>query len=87
MLNDLMEQKAFPGGTFRNFDSYGHKISPMTEDQKSLFCDPQTSGGLLVAVSPEGKEAFLKIAAEYGIFPESMGIMKEKGEMVVVVKD
>lgn len=80
-----MEQKTFPGGTFRNFDSYGHKVSPMTDDQKQLFCDPQTSGGLLVAVTPEGKAAFLEIAAKYGLQPESFGEMKSRGEFVVEV--
>jgi len=80
-----MEQKTFPGGTYRNFDSYGHKVSPMTDDQKNLFCDPQTSGGLLVAVTPEGKAAFLKIASQYGLNPVSFGTLKDKGEYVVTV--
>ena len=80
-----MAQKTFPGGTFRNFDSYGYKVSPMTDDQKHLFCDPQTSGGLLVAVTPEGKESFLEIASKYGLQPESFGKIINKGEFVVEV--
>ncbi len=80
-----MGHKTFPGGTFRNFDSYGHKVSSMSDDQKHLFCDPQTSGGLLVAVTPEGKEAFLEIASKNGLYPESFGKMKSKGEFVVEV--
>jgi len=82
-----MDHKTFPGGTFRNFDSYGHKVSPMSDEQKHLFCDPQTSGGLLVAVTPEGKASFLEIASQYGLQPESFGVMKRKGEFVVEVKD
>ncbi len=39
-----------PGGTQRNFESYGHKIGPMTDIQRQILCDPQTSGGLLIAV-------------------------------------
>jgi selenide,water dikinase len=84
-IDYYMQHKTFPGGTFRNFDSYGHKISPMTDDQKHLFCDPQTSGGLLVAVTPEGKAAFLEIASNYGLQPESFGKMKSRGEFVVEV--
>jgi selenide, water dikinase len=80
-----MEHKTFPGGTFRNFDSYGHKVSPMTDEQKHLFCDPQTSGGLLVAVTPEGKASFLEIASQFGLSPEPFGRMKSKGEFVVEV--
>jgi selenide,water dikinase len=80
-----MHHKTFPGGTFRNFDSYGHKVSPMTDDQKHLLCDPQTSGGLLVAVRPDGKASFLETAQRFGLEPESFGVMKNKGEFVVKV--
>jgi len=81
-----MEQKTFPGGTFRNFDSYGHKVTPLSDDQKHLFCDPQTSGGLLVAVTPEGKASFLEIASQYGLQLISFGVMKSKKEFVVEIK-
>ncbi|MCX6239571.1 MAG: AIR synthase-related protein, partial [Bacteroidia bacterium] len=80
-----MERKTFPGGTFRNFDSYGHKVSSMTDEQKHLLCDPQTSGGLLVAVTPEGKASFLEIASKYGLQPEPFCRMKSKGEYTVEV--
>ena len=82
-LSFYMEHKTFPGGTFRNFDSYGHKVAPMTDEQKHLFCDPQTSGGLLVAVTPDGKQEFLAIAAQYGLNPKSFGVMKSKGNYAV----
>lgn len=39
-----------PGGTQRNFAGYGHKVSALSSVQKALLCDPQTSGGLLVAI-------------------------------------
>ena len=48
-----LEQKCFPGGTQRNWNSYGSKISSLTEEQKYILADPQTSGGLLVAVAEE----------------------------------
>lgn len=80
-----IEKKTFPGGTFRNFDSYGHKVSPMTDEVKCLLCDPQTSGGLLVAVTPEGKEAFLNTAKDYGLNLKPFGIMKEKGKRVIEI--
>ncbi len=65
---DYIEKGCIPGGTERNFDSYGHKVSPITETQKAVLCDPQTSGGLLVAVMPEAKAALFDIAAKR-IFP------------------
>ena len=46
-------QGCVPGGTDRNFASYGHKASELTQAQKQIICDPQTSGGLLVAVDKQ----------------------------------
>ncbi|MFI8416942.1 selenide, water dikinase SelD [Serratia sp. NPDC078593] len=62
-----------PGGTARNFESYGHLIGPMSDIQRQLLCDPQTSGGLLLAVQPEGEEAVQAIATSHGISLEAIG--------------
>lgn len=62
-----LDQGCVPGGTLRNFDSYGDSIAPLPEAQKLLLCDPQTSGGLLVAVEPAGEAEFLALAAELGL--------------------
>ena len=70
---DYLAQGCVPGGTLRNFDSYGAKIAPLTDVQKHLLCDPQTSGGLLVAVSPEGEAEFLQVAAELGLALQPIG--------------
>ena len=40
-------KNCIPGGTYRNWKSYGEKISDLTEYQKVILADPQTSGGLL----------------------------------------
>ncbi|RYV03698.1 selenide, water dikinase SelD [Shewanella sp. OPT22] len=48
-----LEQGSIPGGSQRNFDSYGQHLSPLTNQQQAIVCDPQTSGGLLIAVSKD----------------------------------
>jgi selenide,water dikinase len=53
-----LEQKCFPGGTIRNWNSYGTKIAAIADEQKYILADPQTSGGLLVAVEEEHAAAF-----------------------------
>lgn len=50
-VKDYLALGCIPGGTLRNFDSYGHKIGPLDPLQQQVLCDPQTSGGLLVAAS------------------------------------
>src|SRR5690606_35164048 len=62
-----------PGGTGRNYESYGERIAPIGQDRINLLCDPQTSGGLLVAVAPEGEAEFLAVAAELGLDLRAIG--------------
>ncbi|MGF1713827.1 selenide, water dikinase SelD [Photobacterium chitinilyticum] len=70
---DYIEQGCVPGGTGRNFDSYGHRLGKMSEQQKALLCDPQTSGGLLLAVAPEAEEEVQAVAARHGIELNAIG--------------
>lgn len=87
-VRDYIEKGCVPGGTTRNFDSYGHKVSPMTETQKAVLCDPQTSGGLLVAVRPDSVDALLNVArqANADIFEIGELSPSQEGEIVVTVK-
>lgn len=67
------QKGCIPGGTHRNFASYGHKASELTEEQKQILCDPQTSGGLLVAVSHGAEAEFHAIAKKYGLELNAVG--------------
>lgn len=75
-----------PGGTLRNFDSYGERISALSDDDKHLLCDPQTSGGLLVAVDPAGEAAFLASAAANGLHLQPIGVLAAQRELAVYVR-
>ncbi len=85
VVDHYIEQGALPGGTGRNFASYGHKVSPLTAYQKALLCDPQTSGGLLVAVVPEYEKEFMQMARGLGMVLTSIGHLIERDEVVVKV--
>ena len=74
-----------PGGTLRNYDSYGHKIGALSDEQKHLLCDPQTSGGLLVAVTLEGEAEFLAVAGELGLNLAPIGELVERQSHAVEV--
>jgi len=83
-----LEQGAVPGGTIRNFSSYGHKVGPLTDEQKFYLCDPQTSGGLLVCVEPgEAEAAAQAVFARHGLALESFGELRPyaDGEPWIVV--
>ena len=80
-----LEQGCVPGGTLRNFDSYASKISPVQELHKRVLCDPQTSGGLLVAVRADGNEAFLQMARDNGLNLQPIGQLVERQTYAVEV--
>ena len=63
-VDEYLALGGIPGGTLRNWKSYGHKIAPLTEQQKYLLADPQTSGGLLIAVYTDNLEAFEAVLRE-----------------------
>jgi selenide,water dikinase len=84
-LQGYIKQKSMPGGTQRNWDSYGQKIGAITDDQKAILADPQTSGGLLVAVDAEKKDEFESFTRSLGLNLQSFGKLVKKGEKVINV--
>ncbi|MFT3980472.1 MAG: selenide, water dikinase SelD [Ferruginibacter sp.] len=82
-----LEQKCFPGGTTRNWNSYGQKISAVTDEQKYILADPQTSGGLLVAVEESGCAAFEQFMQQQGKPLQPIGWLEErKATLLISVK-
>ncbi len=63
-VESYRKQGCIPGGGQRNYSSYGQHVSELTEQQQQILCDPQTSGGLLVAVMPEAVEEFLSVTPQ-----------------------
>lgn len=50
-----------PGGSERNYQSYGQHLGGLEKVQQTIICDPQTSGGLLISVSQSAKRAVTEI--------------------------
>lgn len=86
-LPSYLAQKCFPGGTQRNWNSYGHKIGAVTDEQRYILADPQTSGGLLVAVDEESCEAFELLLKEQKLGYESFGWLKplDDGPLITII--
>lgn len=86
-LGFYLEQKCFPGGTQRNWNSYGQKIGTLTDEQRYVLADPQTSGGLLVAVTEESSEAFEQLLRDLNLPSNSFGRLKEfeGGDLIKVI--
>jgi len=72
-VKEYLSLGCIPGGTLRNFESYGRKITPLNDEFKHLFCDPQTSGGLLIAVEPNAQTETENALIAAGIKPMVIG--------------
>jgi selenide,water dikinase len=84
-LDAYIEQKSMPGGTGRNWASYGHKISPLSDHHKAILADPQTSGGLLISVDADRASEFESFVRSKGYELRSFGRLIQKGELVIRV--
>ncbi len=76
-LSWYLEQRSTPGGTKRNWMSYGTHVDKAQGrelggffdthyDELAVLCDPQTSGGLLVAVEDRALDAFEDLVQRSG---------------------
>jgi selenide,water dikinase len=75
-VQSYLKEKCIPGGTNRNYESYGNKIASISDNQKHILCDPQTSGGLLVAVDKA------KTSEIEGLFNDRNLDLKPFGEII-----
>ena len=65
----LAADMVFPGGAFNNQEHFGGRLArsrTLTDGEAMLLFDPQTSGGLLVAVPPAGEAEFERVLASEG---------------------
>ena len=86
LLDLYLGQKCIPGGTRQNLDSYGERVGPLPERVRDILFDPQTSGGLLLAVDPAHEADLIELLAEEGEdrFP-GLGHLVEAEEPLITV--
>ncbi len=66
-LDSYLDQGLSPGGAKRNWESYGHHVQLTTDRQRMILADPQTSGGLLVAVDPSAQAEVTALLTDHGL--------------------
>lgn len=87
-VRELLREGYVTGASARNWASYGDEVrmAPgLTALDQALLCDPQTSGGLLVACAPEAVPAALGIFERQGFGRAAViGEMREGAPLVTV---
>ncbi len=84
-LDTYIQQKSMPGGTQRNWDSYGKKIGSIGDLQRVILADPQTSGGLLVSVDADKAGEFETLMNSKGISLSPFGRLVATRPVLVMV--
>lgn len=91
-VKEYMAQKIGPDATYRNWNAYSNKISfeagVDVMEAFSLLPDPQTNGGLLVAVDPAAEAMITELFSAHGLgaFAKPIGKMMAKQEKVIIVR-
>lgn len=84
-VQPYIDQECIPGGTHRNWESYGHHVRLSREDQKILLCDPQTSGGLLIAIEDNAVPELETLLRQHNMDLTPFGKMREKDDVLINV--
>lgn len=89
-ISQYLKSEFFPGGANRNLAGYGHCVeysASIYEAEKLLLADPQTSGGLLLAVLPECVNDVLAECKKYGaVHATVIGRLTKKTQKISVEK-
>lgn len=84
-IQSYLDQNSIPGGTRKNWKSYGHKIAGVEGDDWLTLADPQTSGGLLVSVDSKKESEFENACFEVGVKIKPIGSIIKRCDPVVLV--
>ena len=90
---EYLSQRIVPDATYRNWNSYSKKIAFEKDvnvmEAFSILPDPQTNGGLLVAVSPASVAEVAELFIQNGLsaFTNPIGTFIAKSEKAINVKN
>jgi selenide,water dikinase len=90
-VKDYLPQRIVPDATYRNWNGYSNKVGfgagVNVMEAFTVLPDPQTNGGLLIAVAPDALTDVQEVLTTFGLhdFLEPIGSMKAQSEKVITV--
>ncbi len=83
---DYLKKGYRPAGTMRNVKGFRSRVELHVEESEfTLLCDAQTSGGLLISVSPEKVAILEERLRQGGLFYAKVGRITERTGIVTLV--
>jgi selenide, water dikinase len=84
-VKDLTAKFVYADNTMRNWKAYEAKVHGIGSESLLTLCDPQTSGGLLIAVNKASKEEFLLLASKHNFQLQSIGRFTAPKEKAIYI--
>lgn len=81
---DFAKQFVYPDNTTRNYNDQAKHIDGMTDLDFILYCDPQTSGGLLLSVDSANEKAMDTFLQTHNQFFAKVGNVVSKKEKEII---
>ncbi len=78
-------QMIYPDNTMRNWKEFSEKVVGISGESLLTLCDPQTNGGLLIAVDKDGVNNVIDLLKTENHFFKQIGVLVEKQEKVVEI--
>ncbi len=85
----LAESRVFPGLVAKTWSQLAPKIDiapEVPEPLRTILLDPQTSGGLLVAIHPDDRDSVLEQLLRRGVFAATVGQVEARSTYSLVVE-
>jgi selenide,water dikinase len=86
---EAVREGFLPGGLKNNRDFIGDCVrfaESVPQEYRDLLFDPQTSGGLLIAISPESAEAAISALDRHGVSARRIGKVIPKTNPLLFVR-
>jgi selenide,water dikinase len=88
-IDHYLQQNIIPDNTYRNWNSFEKKVNGISDMRSfQLLNDPQTSGGLMVAVAQESVAEVKAVLAAFELqsFVEPIGKFSKQTHAIIMVK-
>ena len=84
-LQEYIDQGSMPGATRTNWKSVEAKVALGNPEWRKVLCDPQTSGGLLVAVEEHAAGEVESLFKALGIDTTPIGLLTPESDTVIEI--
>lgn len=84
-VKDLAAKFVYPDNTMRNWKAFETHTAGISGEALLTLCDPQTSGGLLIAVDPNHRAEFTLLASQHHLQLQPIGKFISAKEKTVYV--